>query len=235
MAKKRLIFAGVLLLLAFAGIVWSSSLYGRQSRQKGLGNAVEVIDSTPGEGAMMITLRNRSTKNINALQIAVGGSVFLVEFLDADEPKQKLAPGAVYKEWFSIRDSSKVEVAVLAAVFDDRTGAGDQRLVDEVLEVRRGVKKQLERFSTALQQMLNSPDADSLVAIEKLTERLDQQLEDTPADSGGMRLGQRKAKQQIRNELEVLKRTTLKDPTRTIRMGLTSIEQRNGRRIANLQ
>ena len=43
---------------------------------------------------MSITLKNTSSKQINAVQVAVGPSVFLVEFLDADEPKRrKRKPG----------------------------------------------------------------------------------------------------------------------------------------------
>ncbi len=235
MSNKRLILAGLLLLLMVGALVWSRNLYGRQSKAKGLDNAVEVIESKAVEGAMRITLKNTSSKNINALQVAVGGNIFLVEFLDADEPKQKLSPQGVYQEWFPITGSAEVGVSVLAAVFDDKTGIGDERLVSEVLETRRGVKKHLERFGKALRHVLNSPDADSVAAVQKLNDELDILIEDSPADSGPVRLGQRKAKQQNRNELETLKRTALKDPTRTIRMGLTSIERRNAQRIANFQ
>ena len=235
MSNKRVIFAGLLVLLLVGAMLWSSDIYGRQSKAKGLDNAVEVVESKAVEGAMRITLKNTSSKNINALQVAVGASVFFVEFLDADEPKQKLSPQGIYQEWFPIPGSAEVEVSVRAAVFDDNTGIGDERLVNEVLETRRGVKKHLERFGKALRDVLNSPDADSLAVVQKLNDELDGLIEDSPADSGPVRLGQRKAKQQNRNELETLKRTAIKDPTRTIRMGLTSIERRNARRITNLQ
>lgn len=235
MPNKRVILAAVLLLLTVGAVLWSSNLYGRQSRAKGLDNAVEIVESGVVESAMRITLKNTSSKNINALQVAVGPSVFFVEFLDADEPKQKLSPQGLYQEWFPITGSAEVEVSVLAAVFDDKTGVGDEHLVNEVLETRRGVKKHLERFGKALRHALNSPDADSLAAIQKLTDELDGLIEDSPADSGPVRLGQRKAKQQNQNELETLKRTVLKDPTRTIRVGLTSMERRNARRITDLQ
>jgi hypothetical protein len=235
MSKKSVALAGLLLLLMVGGLLWSTNLYGRQSRAKGLDNAVEIVESSAVEGAIRIALKNTSSKNINALQVAVGGNVFFVEFLDADEPKQKLSPGGIYQEWFPITGSAEVEVSVLAAVFDDKTGIGEERLVDEVLETRRGVKKHLEKFGNALRQMLNSPGADSLAVVQKLNDELDGLIEDSPADSGPMRLGQRKAKQQSQNELEAIKRTALKDPTRTIRMGLTSLERRNTRRITNLQ
>jgi len=234
-SNKRVVLAGLLLLLSVGAVLWSSDLYGHQSKAKGLDNAIEVVESNAVEGAIRITLKNTSSKNINALQVAVGGSVFYIEFLDADEPKQKLSPQDVYQEWFPIKGSAEVEVSVLAAVFDDKTGIGDERLVNEVLETRRGAKKHLERFGKALRQVLNSPDADSAAVVQKLNDELDGLVEDGPADSGPMRLGQRKARQQSRNELETLRRTLLKDPSRTIRMSLTSLEQRNARRITNLQ
>jgi hypothetical protein len=79
-SNKRLVLAGLLLLLMVGAFLWSSNLYGRQSKAKDLGDAVEVVESKAVEGAMRITLRNTSSKNINALQIAVGGSGFLLSF-----------------------------------------------------------------------------------------------------------------------------------------------------------
>jgi len=202
---------------------------GRQSK-KSLTDAVEIVEKIAGDGATKIAFRNVSNKNINALQVAVSGSVFTVEFLDADEPKQKLPPGEIYQEWFPTRTSG-IDVSVLAVVFDDKTGAGDYRLVQEVLETRRGVKKQLMRFGILLRQSLASPNIDA-TTLDKLTAQIDESVEDAPSDSGAVRLGQRKAKQQIRHDVEALKR---QPGNGNIRVGLTLIEERHAKRLAQLQ
>jgi hypothetical protein len=225
---RRIFLLGTLLVLstAIAAGIYSR---GRQSK-KSLTDAVEIVEKIAGDGATKIAFRNVSNKNINALQVAVSGSVFTVEFLDADEPKQKLPPGEIYLEWFPTRTSG-IDVSVLAVVFDDKTGAGDSRFVQEVLETRRGVKKQLMRFGILLRQSLASPNIDA-TTLDKLTAQIDESVEDAPSDSGAVRLGQRKAKQQIRHDVEALKR---QPSNGNIRVGLTLIEERHAKRLAQLQ
>jgi hypothetical protein len=82
---------------------------------------------------------------------------------------------------------------------------GDERLVQEVLETRQGVKKQLMRFGMLLRHTLASANVDA-ITLDKLNAQLDRPVDDDPSDSGGVRLGrQRKARQQIRHDLEALK------------------------------
>src|SRR5687767_14747353 len=203
MSSKKALFLPVLTLFIFSSLgalFWTSrNLYARQSTPWTLTSAVEIVEKIPGEGANRITFRNVSNKTINALQVSVGGSVFLVEFLDADEPKRRLKPGAVYEEWFPTATPTDIEVSVLAVVHEDGTGAGDERLVEEVLETRRGVKKQLMRFGEILRQTLASADVDASI-LDKLNSQLDRPVADDASDSGGIRLGQRKATQQISHE-----------------------------------
>lgn len=221
-------------LSSLGALLWTSNnLYGRQSKAKSLTKAVQLVQTLPGDGAIRISLRNVSDKSINALQVAVGGSIFMVEFLDADEPKRKLKPGAVYEEWFPTTATNDVDVSVLALVFEDKTGAGDKRLVEEVLDTRQGVKKQLVRFGVLLRQALASRNIDATV-IEKLNGQLDGIVDD-PSDSGGVRLGQRKAIQQIRHDLEALKRRYSVDPQFDLRTGLIMIDKRHSQRVAEIQ
>lgn len=218
---------------SLGGLVWTSNnLYGRQSTVKTVTTVVEIAEKTRGDGATKIGFRNASNKSINALQVSVDGSVFMVEFLDADEPKRRLKPGEIYEEWFPMTAPS--DVSVLAVVFEDKTGAGDGRLVEEILETRRGVKKQLMRFGALLRGSLASPHVDT-TTLNKLTTELDGPVDDDPSDSGGIRLGQRKARQQIRHDLEALKRRISIEPHFDIRTGLTMIEKRHAQRLAEIQ
>jgi hypothetical protein len=233
--KKSLLLASLALLTvsSLGAVVWTSSnLYGQQSPAKSLTDTIEVVEQVAGEGATKVRLRNASNKSINALQVSVDGSVFMVEFLDADEPRRRLKPGGIYEEWFP--KSNGNDVSVLAIVFEDRTGAGDERLVEEVLETRRGVKKQLAKFGIQLRQTLASATVD-ITAIENLNAELDGQIDEDLSDSGGVRLGQRKARQQIRHDLEALKRLRIRDPNFDIRSGLTMIQRRHDQRMAEIE
>jgi hypothetical protein len=237
-ASKKALFLPILTLFTFSSLgalLWTSNnLYGRQSTAKTLTSAVEIVEKVPGEGASRISFRNASSKSINALQVSVGGSVFMVEFLDADEPKRRLKPGGIYEEWFPTTSPGDIDVSVLAVVFEDKTGAGDERLVEEVLETRRGVKKQLMRFGVVLRQTLAAANVDA-TTLDKLNAQLDGSVDDDPSDSGGVRLGQRKARQQIRHDLEALKRRVNIEPHFDIRNGLTMIEKRHSQRVAEIQ
>ena len=238
MASKKPLFLPVLILFILGSVgalLWTSNnLYGRQSRATTPTNAVEIVQTVPGEGATRITFRNLSQKSINALQVSVGGSVFIVEFLDADEPKRRLQPGAIYEEWFPGAAASDNDVSILAVVFEDKTGAGDRRLVKEVLDSRQGVKKQLLRFGVLLKQTLASPNVDA-TTLDKLNAQLDGAINDELSDSGGLRLGQRKAVQQIRHDLESVKRRVNVEPRFDVRGGLTAIEKRHSQLVAEIQ
>lgn len=236
MTSRKALFLTFFMLVALSlgGLLWTSnSLYGRQSPAKTVTTGVEIAEKIRGEGATKISFRNASNKSINALQISVGGSVFMVEFLDADEPKRRLKPGGIYEEWFPTTAPNDIDVSVLAVVFEDKTGAGDERLVEEILEIRRGVKKQLMRFDVRLRETLASANVDA-TTLNKLTTELDGPVADDASDSGGVRLGQRKASQQIRHDLEALKRRVSVEPHFDIRNGLTRIEKRHAQRVAEI-
>lgn len=221
-------------LSSLGALLWTSNnLYGRQSVKTDV-SAVEIIEKITGEGATKIRFRNTSNKNINALQVSVNGSVFIVEFLDADEPRRRLTPGGVYEEWFPTTSPNDIDVSVLAVVFEDKTGAGDARLVQEVLDTRQGVKKQLLRFGVLLKQAQASANVDA-TKLNRLDAQLDGSVDDDPSDSGGVRLGQRKARQQIHHDLEALRRQINKDPNFDIRTGLMVIEKRHNQRVAEIQ
>jgi hypothetical protein len=206
----------------------------RQSPAKTDTSAVEIVEKISGEGATKIRFRNTSNKSINALQVSVNGSVFIVEFLDADESKRRVTPGGVYEEWFPTTSPNNVDVSVLAVVFEDKTGAGDPRLVQEILDTRQGVKKQLIRFGALLRQAQASANVDA-TKLYNLDAQVDGSVDDDPSDSGGVRLGQRKARQQIHHDLEALKRRINFDPNFDIRTGLTVIEKRHTQLVAEIQ
>jgi hypothetical protein len=203
-------------------------------QQRAITTPVEIVEKVPGDGATKIRFRNTSNRSINALQVSVDGSIFIVEFLDADEPKRRLKPGAIYEEWFPTVGSNETDVSVLAVVFEDKTGVGDERFVDEILEARRGVKKQLMGFGVLLRKTLASPNIDA-ATLDDLISQLDGPVDDDLSDSGGVRLGQRKARQQIRHDLEALKRRVAREPYFSIRDGLTMVQRRHSECVAELQ
>jgi hypothetical protein len=90
------------------------------------------------------------------------------------------------------------------------------------------------RFGVLLRQTLASPNVDA-TTLDKLNAQLDGAIKDEPSDSDGLRLGQRKAIQQIRHDLEAVKRRVSIEPHFDIRGGLTMIEKRHNQRVAEIQ
>ena len=230
----RTVFFIITFFVLFSAI--AAGVYSRMAKpqKKAITTPIEIVEKVRGEGATKISFRNTSNKTINALQVSVSGSIFMVEFLDADEPKRRLKPGGIYEEWFPTAGSNDTDVSVLAVVFEDKTGVGDERFVEEVLEARRGVKKQLMQFEVLLSNTLASANIDG-ATLDKLITQLDNPVVDDLSDPGGVRLGQRKARQQIRHDLEALKRRVGREPHFNIRDGLTMVERRHSERVAEIQ
>jgi hypothetical protein len=184
-----------------------------------------------------VSLRNISTKAIDGIQLSVDGSIFQIEFLDAEEPgQQKIQRGEAYEEWFPINNNGQpIEVAVLAVTFDDKTSDGDSSLANEIFQTRRGVKKELSDFRPFLLQALSSSSTDSFEIVAKLKKHADDLLTEENTDPGPMRMGRHKAKQQILSDIGALNKPQLNGSAVLIHTALTNIKNRHDRRIQGLE
>jgi len=201
-------------------------------------DALEVVNTSAMNGFVKVALKNVSNKNVNGIQLAINGGILQIEFLDADLPEhQKLLPGAIYEEMFSFNGGSgPIEVAVLAVTFDDKTSSGQTSLANEIFETRKGNKKQLVRFRRLLSEALRSPEADSIVVLDKLKTQANDLPEGDNEDSGAMKMGQLQAKQRLIQEIDFVTERHFRHPgLRTIRESLSEIETRHERRLRMLE
>lgn len=235
--RNRLAFIVGLVILAVVGVVLGSRHGGQEPVNKSLTDALKVVNTTVANGWVKISIQNVSRKNVNGIQLSVNESVYQIEFLDADEPShQVLQPGTNYEQWFSLGNASTLrEVAVLAVTFDDNRGDGDARLVKEITDTRRGVKKQLTRFGLSLKEALRSSDANSSAIFETLKSKINDLPDDDGNGSGAMRMGQHIAKQRMNYEIDKAKGLMRTEGvTGQVSEALAEIDRRNDERIRTL-
>jgi hypothetical protein len=231
--------AGLVTLGAAVASTRKSAFRSRNSQRPNLPisktTVLQLLNSDIANGFVHVSLRNVSSKNVNGIQLSINGSISQIEFLDADEPHQRLVPGSVYDEWFAYSGgSTPVQVAVLAVTFDDKTFDGDRALAAEIIDTRRGRKNQLTRFTGDLAKALTSTEADSLTTLDKLKLAVTDLPDGTSTDSGAMRMGQRQGKEEISRELEYIRNRHVMRG-QPIRQSLIELMQRYHHRIRNLE
>jgi hypothetical protein len=196
-------------------------------------DVLQVVGTIVTGGFVKLSLKNVSNKSINGVQLAINGGILQIEFLDADRPEnQRLLPGAIYEETFPFNGVTPVEVAILAVTFDDKTSSGTTSLADQIFETRRGVKEVLTRFQSVLADARKSPDADSIVILERLKAQVNDLPEGDSKGSGSMRMGELQAKQEIIQEIEFIRDRLIKNPgLTTVRDSVSELETRHEQRL----
>jgi hypothetical protein len=141
-------------------------------------------------GGPELSLRNGADKAITALAVSVNGVIALVDFLySEDQVNRTLAPGAVHTNWFaSMRRSLSTEpapqdfdVKILAVVFDDRSGEGEERPIAGIFHNRNKSKRLLTRIANVFSEEISGQTGDG-AGFEPLRSRISAVSSD-PADS----------------------------------------------------
>ena len=126
----------------------------------------ETSLNSSADGGAELSFRNGYDKYITAYTVSVNGSITEIDFLYSDFKDQEgIAPKTVYtKNFFFARPANpalsnrqKLEINVIAVVFDDKTGDGDPRLVAQILAARQESKIQIMRIIDLLNKALDSP------------------------------------------------------------------------------
>lgn len=232
-----IIFSAGLILLGVTG--WASRSdkpQGLESSQTDSDRALSVISTTVVADRMNIILKNVSNKNINGFQMAVGKARCQVEFLDSDErDHQVLVPGATYEQWYPITGNSIPQaVTILAVIFEDKTSEGDPQFVQEIKDMRKGVKRQLMRFMPILNKALMSPESEQLAILDELEAQILKLPEDDKDVLGNINLGQHQAKGLILNEIQTLKRIQRARGEVKIEQALTNLKNKYHMKLTKL-
>lgn len=127
-----------------------------------------------------LSLRNGYEKNITAWAVSVNGLLNTMDFVYSEgEDRIGIIPEAVYTTTFgyaqnhhAVAARQDLDIKVLAVVFDDKSGDGDQQLVAGLLDWRRKSKERLTRIVALLDRDLNSLGAIDDTAFNGVKSRL---------------------------------------------------------------
>jgi hypothetical protein len=237
-SRSRLVVVfgiGLVVMAVFGLSTKSVGLFGTPPGEDDQNRSLQLVSTTIMEGRVKVSLKNTSAKIINGIVLDINGGAFQIEFLDADDlSRQGLTPGGIYEEWFALQKrTDEVTVTVIAVTFDNLSGEGDAESIKQITDTRLGVKKQLLRFSGVLQKVIRSNDADSPAIFARLKSEVNNLPDEDPEDSLGMKIGQRKAKDQVRHEIERVEKLQAKG-TIDIRRELVNLADRQERRMQKL-
>ncbi|HJQ71198.1 MAG TPA: hypothetical protein VKA70_19635 [Blastocatellia bacterium] len=151
--------------------VLNVTLFSSASRQESVIDVanktrfIEVTGTTSGGNHIEVSLTNTSNKEITAYVLSLGENLTVKDdFIYSEADKTiKPAEGFVCKIPIpaSLKGRDDKRITILAAVFDDKTGDGDQKVIGEIRDERLGEKIQLTRILPVLDGILSLPDSDS--------------------------------------------------------------------------
>lgn len=188
---------------------------------KSLVPKLEVIQTKMlGPHVLEVIMKNNYSKDITAVVAAIGDyKVTRTGFMYAEaERDQKLSPGATYDFSYTVDSSEEENIVIKAVVFSDSTFEGDFKEVKEVMVRRRGVKIQVARLNSYLEnfnkvaklnkvEMLNGMD---YARVQTEFQRVRQFAENLPikpdgdiAMSRGLESGLRFGKDLILSDLSI--------------------------------
>ena len=203
--------------------------FGRNDKTKAL--QVDKVEVLPD--GVKVSFRNVSTKTIDGIQLSINRGYLQIDFVGAEEEDyQRLLPGAVYEQFLSPRALSQpLDISVLAVTFDDRTFDGDPRLARQILDVRRGVNKQLKRIKRLLDAALSSADADAIRVLDRLKSQLEGLPIDESTESSAIKEGEHQAKAEVLERIEFLRQRQIATGALPVRLALAKMKKRHDKQI----
>jgi hypothetical protein len=132
----------------------------------------EVIESKTAQGMVELSFRNAYKKSITAYVVSIGDHfTFTEEFIYSEvdfaiRPGEPLTKGIPLP--FDLSSKQTVPLTILAVVFEDRTGEGDQEILRGIEDERLGEKVQVMRILSLLEEVpAQANDSRQEMAIAK--------------------------------------------------------------------
>jgi hypothetical protein len=170
-------FFAVTILLVFAGLLFSSSRHTKSQSGNATGTvlinntqSVEIVGLQRSGGALVAPLKNISQKDLNEYSIGASGHGRVTK--DTSTGNRVIAPGESDQVEVIVGSDVPANFIVFAAAFTDGTVEGDAQIVTELKLERAGHKAQLIRMLAAINDTLNSSDAASAAALQRLESRV---------------------------------------------------------------
>jgi len=234
---KIAIIISLLLIVVGFGTVSSRRMQDKrpQLSNKSKTSALEIvkIEVRNDIEAAIVTFKNVSSKNINAVRLAYNKGSLQIDFLGASEPeRQRLGPGTTYQETLPLTNASEeFEVSVLAVTFDDKSSDGDPESIKQIIDARRGFTKEMKRLRPLLEAAIASPDGDSSTILDRLKSQVEALPLEKSDDSSDFRQGQTEARQDFLYEVQFLKERQAATGQVQIRSALAKDKIRYDKRI----
>ena len=151
--------------------VWSSAKRPQLEKALSIINEtrLQIYETKIDGDELQIAFKNMYSKNINCFLIGIGDETIRTEFAYIDKV---IAPGAIYRQSYSLEEGKADSIRVLAVMFDDGTEDGDVKSLTEIKDERLGVKMQLESILTQLNKALALPDAEMYLALDRMESQL---------------------------------------------------------------
>jgi hypothetical protein len=131
-----------------------------------------VLSTEQDAETVTVVMRNDYSKPINGYQLYIGNTIIQTEMLNSERVRE-IAPGEVFRETYPKNDEIDTRgIEVLAVIFSDKTGEGEQEYVEELQEYRAGMKIQREYAVRLLQRSLNSTSEKFLPTLIRSSEQL---------------------------------------------------------------
>lgn len=174
---------------------------------------------------LLVKLTNVSSKELNGYVVNLTNQVRITTDLSSGD---RVIPPGQTDEFTIPLDDSLVEITILAAMFADGSIEGDPATVAELTQWRLGLKEELRRSLSTLDEMLKSAD----YPLENLA------IQSPPSDASqtvkaGMASGVRAARENLKTEIHLIQGRLQKDQT-TEKQELLELRKRIERRIAML-
>ena len=122
---------------------------------------LEIIQTAMlGPNVLQVIMKNGYSKDITAVVAAIGDhKTTRTDYIFAEMGQyQKLSPGATDEFLYGIASSEEENIVIRAVLFSDMTREGDFRDIRKVLDKRLGVRIQLTRFNSHLENLSKVDD-----------------------------------------------------------------------------
>lgn len=189
---------------------------------------VEVRAADPD--FLIIVLKNVSAVDINGFEVNIQHHARIKG--DTSVGGWVISPGATHDLTIPVRYALS-EIEILAAMFADGNIEGDPTAVKDLKQWRSELQKHLLRVLPLLERALESPDVNSLEALDRLESQISSLSSDSetqPAKTSGFR----DAKSDLLTELQALRQRLERNGVQNQQKRLLELKKRIEKRIASL-
>lgn len=195
---------------------------------------LEIISTRKTEGKFLITIRNKSQKGMNSFYVMSGDHAWQAELVYSDI-RDSVTPSTDYEVTVPFsKELYSNGVTIQAALFVDRTGAGNPQYIRIMQDRRKGEKRELAKAKHLLEDLISRRQLISKNDIEELKRNFDSSPADPPDQSESVKLGMNLGRQRFLHALEQLSNRMSEDRTVDLDVELKNVNRRLHKYVSKL-